>query len=188
MSFFTLQDPLSHLLYFFIFLGSSMQFFYSVPVTATAGVIVFIYFLFLSYKKYYRQNLFLYSVLLFIFMSAALASLFRLHQGDITRGMDAHYGIVSIIGVICCVLSFLELYSANEVRKKIFYPVLVLSLLYNLSSDFFFYPEVVLRKDWESKFIHTIKEGKTISTHPVYLAEESIPVLRESMEKKIFVP
>ena len=170
--------------YFFIFLGSSMQFFYSPPVMFITGLTVFSFFIRLSYKRYYSQNLFIYSLLLFIFLSALTAAIFRsgLQEGSL-MGMFGHYGILSITAIMCCVMAAFEVWGGIYFRA-----VLFTSLLYNLSSNFFFYPEVVKRKLEVTETFNSYRNSKKEFIDPVYIREGSAQILREAEEKGFYSP
>ncbi len=124
----------SYLLYFFTFIGNNfgvnenssiytqgsglLQFFLkAVPIAA--GILISAYFIFLTITAYYKKNLFLYTILFFLFISAAGAAVTRLDLGMITA-VSSRYRVLTILFLIVSYLSLIEIIP-EKWKKAVFY-------------------------------------------------------------------
>ena len=130
-----LKDPLQTLDYFLSFLGGCFNIFGLAPVIGAAGLAAITW---LTYKKYYNQNLILYLMLLFIIGSALLAAIGRSFWG-VDQALESRYKIFSIVFWICLIISFLEL-QTEEIRKRIFPWLICGSLIFNVTSYYKSWP------------------------------------------------
>ena len=94
-------------------------------------------------------------------MIRLLLPFFR-NEKDMQPALSIRYSLYSIIAISASLLSAAELISAEH-RKKLFYTVLSLALLYHLSANVFFLPEAVIRKEKLIEFIKDIKEEESDS-------------------------
>lgn len=122
------------LLFAFAFLGNSFNYYlvynnpaYSSHFTMVVGSLFFILFLYITYTKYYKKNLFVYSLMLLVVMSAFITAVSRISFGIETSGAS-RYRITGIIFFITLYFWFIE---TKEVHKaKYFYGILAFSMVY----------------------------------------------------------
>ena len=101
-----LNDPLSFILYIFGFLGNafSSNLKHAIPI----GVILSFFILYITYKKYYKENPVLYSIIIFIVITSVLAALTRLEFG-LRSSLSSRYTIYSTLLTVCCYLAFISM-------------------------------------------------------------------------------
>jgi|SRR6218665_1021841 len=96
--------------YYLIYTGSLKN---STVLSLIFGVIFFLVFIYITYKKYYKQNLFIYSVLLFFIISACVTSVSRVSFGLDAAGAS-RYRINGIIFLIALYFWLIETYNLKK--------------------------------------------------------------------------
>lgn len=122
------------LLFALAFLGNAFNYYlvynnpvYSSHFTMVVGGLFFLLFLYITYTKYYKKNLFVYSLMLLLVMSAFITAVSRISFGIETSGAS-RYRINGIIFFITLYFWFIE---TREVSKaKYFYGILAFSIGY----------------------------------------------------------
>lgn len=127
-----LSHPFQTAVYFFHFIGLSFGFssryiFLSLPL----GVFSFISFIYLIKIEYYKKNTAIFSFLLFLFFTTAVATMARSGLGIQS---DSRYKITSVLFIILFYFSIIEIMPQKAI-SYIFPIMLVLSIIFNL----FFY-------------------------------------------------
>lgn len=124
-------------LFAFAFLGNAFNYYlvynnpiYSVHFTMVVGALFFFLFLYITYTKYYKKNLFIYSLMLLLVMSAFITAVSRISFGVETAGAS-RYRINGIIFFITLYFWFIE---TKDVKKpKYLYTILIISIVYYFS-------------------------------------------------------
>ncbi|UCC39462.1 MAG: hypothetical protein JSV96_17030 [Candidatus Aminicenantes bacterium] len=118
-------------LYGFCFIGSAAGFFAYYPSFAF-GILIVLYFLFLTIIKYFKNNPVIYFLFLFILLTVGLNTVFRSGRGVEYVLAQPRY---KFIGVSFLILTYLSLYEIMQKKKKEKYVALVGLLV---ASGFFF--------------------------------------------------
>jgi hypothetical protein len=125
------------LLFVFAFLGNAFDYYLihtneipeSIGLTSVIGSFFFLLFLYITWQKYYRKNLFNYSIMLLVILTAALAAVSRSAMGLEMAGAS-RYRINGIIFFISLYFWFIETYTVET--KTALAAILVFSGLYFL--------------------------------------------------------
>jgi hypothetical protein len=122
------------ILFAFAFLGNAFNYYlihnnpvYSNHFTMFVGGFFFLLFLYITYTKYYKKNLFIYSLMLLLVMSAFVTAISRITFGIETAGAS-RYRINGIIFFITLYFWFIDTREAKT--AKYFYGALTFSLVY----------------------------------------------------------
>jgi len=121
-------------LFAFAFLGNAFNYYlvynnpiYSIHFTMVIGVLFFLLFLYITYTKYYKKNLFVYSLMLLLVMSSFITAVSRISFGIETAGAS-RYRINGIIFFITLYLWFIE---TRDFKKTVYlYIILAISTVY----------------------------------------------------------
>jgi len=125
------------ILFLFVFLGSIFQNFY---ISLTYGLFLVIFFIFISYKKYYRINPINYSIMLFLFLSATITSVTRSSFG-IEYGLASRYAFYSsIVSFFSYLISFELFFNQNFKKAKYFFKIFILLVIPISIVGFFLFP------------------------------------------------
>ncbi len=168
------------------FLGSSFQFFYYLQVPFAIGLLLWILFLTLTLKKYYKTNFLVYGLILFLLLSSAANAVFRLNAG-IETAITNRYAFFSVVAVAASLTAIYEI--TGEKTQRFIIPALFsIGIVYHLASGLFFFPEVPLRKQRLEKFISEIKNSKPVSPFFPIIPSNGEAIVRESIKNKIYFP
>jgi hypothetical protein len=152
-------------LFVFSFLGNALNYFLiytsnqqeSLGITAIAGFCFFALFLYITKTKYYQRNLFNYSVMLLIVLSACLTALNRSSFGwDFAAA--SRYRINGIIFLISIYFWFLETYRVD--KKKTAAIILTLTALYFIGINLNHYEYLGIREQQTNFGIIGYNAGK----------------------------
>jgi len=124
--------PLSTFKYFVTFLGSSF------PFPFFAGLFFIAFFLFMTWKGYFKKNSAVYCGLVLIFLAAAAAALTRSNLG-VEQAISSRYRIVSVLMPIFTYIFLVENYQDRNFKRFIFPVALIGSLVFNILSSSFNY-------------------------------------------------
>ena len=168
------------------FLGGPFQLPYHIELPFISGAIVWVLFLFLTLKKYYKINPTIYFMLLFLMICSCLPSLLR-SEYEIKYATSIRYGIYAMIAFCCCIIGCFEIIPFKNCTLSMKY-VLAFTILYHLSTNLFFYPEVVIRKQKLETFIQHIKRDEPFELPPVTpcTPKEAKTILKESVQENIY--
>lgn len=119
----------------FAFIGNAFNFYriftenvdQSILTTTIIGSLFFLGFLFLTYKKYYEKNLFIYSILLLVIALSFVTAISRIHLG-IETASAPRYRINGIIFTSALYVCLVEIFNLN--KKKYVATIITLSLIY----------------------------------------------------------
>lgn len=122
------------ILFVFSFLGNAFNYYlvynnpiYSIHFAMVIGALFFLLFLYITYTKYYKKNLFVYSLMLLLVMSACITAVSRISFGIETSGAS-RYRINGIIFFIALYYWFIE---TRNLKKSLYlYTILTLSGIY----------------------------------------------------------
>lgn len=181
------------------FLGSSFQFLYQETLPIIIGGIIWLYFLSLTIKKYYQKNPVIYFLLLFLICTSCLPSLFRSEQDlHYASALSIRYGIYSMMAICCCIIILFETNIVFKNKHSLISYFLVFSFLYHISTNLFFYPEMVLRRErlitsiqyLKQKILSEKSNGKTdkqfSSPDSIRTKEDEETIIKESILKNIY--
>lgn len=175
--------------YCLAFWGSAFQFMYHLGLPLLAGFLLVFAFIWLTIKKYYRLNPFIYGILLYIGGSAMMAGFFRLTADNgIQQALSNRYVIYSCIAVCVTILALVE-WSKSSWKKNGFMSwFLVFSSCYYLLSGFFFYPEAVIRKEKLKHFLFEFNGNYQITYSPPVIPFGADTIVRQAIKNTIFYP
>jgi hypothetical protein len=201
LSLFNLKEMGRMILYFLVFIGNNFgtnfsagfgsgsklvqMVSFSMPVIA--GLAVCAYFIYLTIMQYYKKNILIYSLFLFLFLTAIGASIDRGGGLGLAQALTSRYRVVTILFFILAYLSFIEILG-NSARKKVFFTIaMVLSLLFNVFTYILKHKPILRhREDLIVSLNQWIKIGKGIDplAHPYPYANV---ILAESVKRKIYI-
>ncbi len=118
--------PLDTLTYFFVFIGSSVSYLGG-NAPPTLGVMIFLIFLYLTYRRYFIRRPAIYAFLLFLFGSAGMTALGRAGFG-IEQAVSSRYIIISSCILLIATLSMLDVLKLRKNWQL--YVSICLSLLF----------------------------------------------------------
>jgi len=165
-------NPLRLLVFALGFLGSAMQFMYSLYIPVLVGLICIGIFIYATIKKYYKENFFVWALLLFIILSAFITAPLRLKWGP----LQSRYGFYSIIAIVLSLIALIELLRKKQFSVS-FVSLLLIAIGYNFLSGIMFYPEAPVRKaqlqelehEWKNRLPLTIYSAHTPDNAQKYL-------------------
>lgn len=108
----------SLLMYFFSFLGSSLSL-DNIFAAAGFGVVLSLYFCYLTWDKYFERNLTVFIFIAYIFLCAAMVAVARSDLG-VANVFAPRYKISSVILVILVYISLAERFSPSVVKFRNF--------------------------------------------------------------------
>lgn len=135
---------LFHIQFALAFLGSCIanyHFFpdnieYSVNSSFVLGCLLFLFYVFLIYKKYYKKNTFNFALMTFILIISGITSITRLYMG-VETAVSSRYRISSSIFIICMFIYFLENVKDKQYSvKKVNILILLMSCVYLFQYNF----------------------------------------------------
>ena len=175
------------MVYGFIFIGSSMQFFNNVAIPLVTGIILWGFLLFLFYKKYFIKNAPVFYTLLFLLSISLLIPFFR-EKSSLQPALSIRYSFFSIMAIAASLIAIAELVGPDW-RKKLFYPILSLSLLYHISGNLFFLPEAVIRKEKLMAHLQEVKAEKPVPDSLVNVnSNKEKMILKEALKCGYYDP
>lgn len=136
----------------FAFLGNAFNYFLiytqdvnqSINVTAVIGFLLFVLFLYITKTKYYKKNLFNYSLMLFVVISAMVTAVSRISFGLETAGAS-RYRINGIIFCIALYYWFIE--SNSKLNKKQVWALAICTVIYYFGINLNQYEYLNVRKN-----------------------------------------
>ncbi|MFN3752793.1 hypothetical protein [Flavobacterium sp.] len=123
------------LVFVFAFLGNAFNYFLiytnvvdqSFYVTAVIGFLLFVLFLYISKTKYYKKNLFNYSLMLFVVISSFVTAVSRVSFGLETAGASRY----RINGIIFCISLYYWFIESNpKLNKRQIWTLSVITVFY----------------------------------------------------------
>ena len=175
------------MVYGFIFIGSSMQFFNNAAIPLVTGIILWGFLLFLFYKKYFIKNAPVFYTLLFLLSISLLIPFFR-EKSSLQPALSIRYSFFSIMAIAASLIAIAELVGPDW-RKKLFYPILSLSLLYHISGNLFFLPEAVIRKEKLMAHLQEVKAEKPVPDSLVNVnSNKEKMILKEALKCGYYDP
>jgi hypothetical protein len=125
----------------FAFLGSAVGNL-AFAISMGAGLILFI--LYITVRRYYIENPVIFSMIIFILITAVIASLTRFGFG-IEQSVSSRYSIYSILLIACCYMAFVTLFYR---KMNAYWLILLTSLafIFNVVNQCFYIPEIMAEK------------------------------------------
>lgn len=117
----------------------------SIVLTQIIGFLFLLLFLYISYRKYYKKNLFIYSLMLLLIVSAFVTAVSRVALGMETAGASRY----RINGILFFITFYFWAIETFEIKKKIVVVGIVL-----ISAAYFFYfslPQYDYLSFWEKE-------------------------------------
>jgi hypothetical protein len=119
--------------FFLTFLGSAVANYHFFPDNSDAaiwrsfilGILFFAFYGYLLIKKYFRKNLFNFSVMTLVMVISAVTAINRLSQGMPTA-TASRYRLLSIVFIICIFIYVLELFKSRNYKMEYTNTILVL--------------------------------------------------------------
>lgn len=177
------KDPVQHLAYFFAYLGSTAGFslISYIPALLLGGIIL-TFFIYLCKKKYFVNNLAIFSYLLFLILTALTATLARSSFG-IEQACSSKYRIISIQCIILLYLAISEMLDRKILRW--YYPIcLVVSILLNFLSWHFLTKYVIARQNATVAYIIKYKTNDSLVNH--HFDDSYDGIMIKAQKKKIY--
>ena len=181
---FTFQRIFNTILFSVLFLGGSVQFLYQMYLPALLGILIYIFFFKMIITRYHQKNPMVFMVLSYVILSGMMAGWVR-GSTSLSIALSMRYGIFSIVGMICCLIYIFENQEVTTFKTKL---LVTFCLLIHFASSFFFFPEVIVRKEKLETFICTIKENKTVIPQPPAITPDAESITKEAIEKGIYKP
>ncbi len=181
---FTFQRIFNTILFSVLFLGGSVQFLYQMYLPTLLGMLLYFFFFKMIITRYHHKNPMVFMVLSYVILSGMMAGWVR-GTTSLSIALSMRYGIFSAVGMICCLIYFYENQEAKYFKTKLLIPF---CLLIHFASNFFFFPEVIVRKEKLETFISTIKENKTVTPQPPAITPDAESITKEAIEKGIYKP
>ncbi len=163
-----LVRPVNTLRYFFTFIGASF------PYPFLMGLVFASFFLFLTWRGYYRKNPALYCGLVYVFMTAAVTALTR-SGFSVEQALSSRYRIVSVLFPMLMYMAFSEFLQGRRLKAAVFFPaVLAGAVLFNVHANVSefrkfpgdnFYRNESMRRwamGYPSLLFHDYEEGRRI--------------------------
>jgi hypothetical protein len=131
--------PTEAIKYFFYFIGSSIPYFVSEKfvqnplLLLSGGILIFLYFIFLSYKiRSGKVNIITFAFFAYLFITAFVVTLGRSYFGA-HQALSSRYMIYSDLFIIFVYITFIE-FSSDKTIRLIFPFLLILSIYFNYAS------------------------------------------------------
>jgi len=171
------------LLYILYFTGSAAGFSLFIP-SLLFGIIIIGYFIFLTTRKYYRENPVFYFFFLFVLLTISLSALLRSEQGADFALSQPRYRIIALLSLIIIYLSF---YERINRKKSLIYAAatgLLVASVFSAVSFSLYSPKVV-------SISESIKRGLLkwpINGQGLYypFPAKANKILKESIEKAVY--
>jgi hypothetical protein len=167
-----------------VFLGSSFQFMYQMYLPVVFGALIYVCLILMLKVKFYKTNPFIFLVLVYVLLCSLMAGYFRSSR-EVIEWMSVRYGIYSVLAVICCVIFLFKTYPLF--RNKGAKYLLAASIIFHFASNFFFFPEVVLRKQKLQIFTQSLCNPDAIWTAPPVIPFSARKILQKATSEGIYI-
>lgn len=137
-----ISAPLGFIGYIFAFLGSAFTEYEVLAICI--GVALSLFIIYITIKKYYKENPIIYSLIIFLLITSVLTALTRFGFG-INQALSSRYSICSVLLVVCCYLAFVSMVS-RKLSILFLTIICLLALLYNLTIHYKYIPDRVAQK------------------------------------------
>jgi hypothetical protein len=181
-----LFSVMDYFIYSCCFLGSAFQFMYQLQLPFFVGLLIWILFILLTIKHYYRKNYFVYGLLLCIIFSSIITAYFRLGMG-LNESVSSRYGIYSVLAIVASLNALAEIIEFKK-QAVFLYAGVVLCVLYHLLSGIFFFPEVPIRKQKLESFITDIRNNAPFKEVDPIISKQAESAVKTAIQKGIYFP
>ncbi len=150
------------------------------------GLITVAYFMIISVFRYYKKNPALYSVFLFLILSALGASIVRANDLGIDQAFTSRYRVVTIQFIIVGYLSIIEIIKSTKLKNIVLTVSLILSILFcGLMYKLKYNPIKEHRNDLVTSLTKWRETGKGLYplAHPNPYANE---ILKEAVKNNFY--
>ncbi len=177
----SIYNPVRTFKYFCAFLGAYLP--VLLDKTIILGIIEIFIFIYITLKKYYNQNPVIYFFLLYLLFGIIAASLTRSPWGW-PQAISSRYRIISILILICELISISELYVKYFRIKKLQYLILLFSIMFHFGSLKTSSDELIERKN---ELIQSAIQWNTKGEGLLYPRQtRASNILKKASEKGIY--
>ncbi len=138
-----LENPIGFLGYVFAFLGD--LFTDNLKYAVCIGICLVLFIIFITIKKYYKENPVIYSLIIFILITSVLAALTRFGFG-IGQALSPRYTIYSTLLVICCYLAFVTM-MYRKINIFLLMIFTALAFIFNIKTQTKYLPKKIAEKN-----------------------------------------
>ncbi len=182
------NDPINSIVYFLYTIAQSISF--NMNFMIFIGLLTILFFIFLTYKKYYLKNPAVYSMLLFLFLNSAILTVARSGFGA-GQALSPRYSLWSILFFILIYIAFVELvYKYGFLLKRfkntlsvLFVFILCFSAYYNYSIYTHFDDYI---KSHQADLRYGMYENRG-ALFPQPLSMFFLEVMQDSIDKGIYI-
>lgn len=177
-TFYFVYNPWPTILYTLVFIGAPFNLISGMG--ALAGLAASLFFLWLTYKRYYERNSVVYLILFALFSTAVLAALGRSFWG-VEQALESRYKIFSAVLWVCSCIALVEEYAADHLKR--YYPIVLgASICFCIGSYFISWQYMVRFRERKQEQFVDIYEDK-----PLTVMTEAPGILRESIKEGYYV-
>ncbi|MGC4040932.1 MAG: hypothetical protein QM710_09175 [Flavobacterium sp.] len=127
-----ISNAFLHLKFFLSFLGNAFannNFFpdnspEAILRSSIFGILIFMFYIFVFIRKYYKQNLFNFSVMTLIVGISFVTAINRLSQGE-TTSIASRYRLISILFLVCILIYILEFFKQKKYKWQFSNAILI---------------------------------------------------------------
>lgn len=166
--------------YFLSFIGSPLFF------SKTAGFVLLLAFIYLTWKRYYEKNLALYSFLCFLLLTALTAAVSRSGYG-VEQSLSSRYRAVPLVFISLTYIAFIE--SFGRLRNRRFASTIMALSVLLWAASFALLSRFV--EDQAKYLTLGAVEWEAKGSLPAYVfphAEEGVRILSESEKIRTYIP
>ncbi len=176
-------NPLLIFVYATGFLGSSMQFMYSIYIPVLAGLFILYIFVYSTLRKYYQTSPVAWSLLLIIITTAFMTAPLRIDMGT---PLQSRYSIYSVAAIVLAIIMIRDLiFKSNETLSKY---VLIGGICYSFLSGIMFYPEAPFRTERIANFVNAWKNGNPLTYAPTGIPFYADVYLDNAINARVWAP
>jgi len=179
-----LLNPLNTIIHFFTLIGAPFGSLHPnlLPFSIYVGILIVLYFIYLTIRSYFKKNLVIYSFFLFLLITVFVIAFTRSGFG-IEQAFSSKYTIVGILFYILSYISFIEIFPFMQ-KKKFVFVFIVISLAFNVVS---YYSNFKYIKDHHDSLVDSMEEWRKNKTGLLYPDQERAnKLLIEAIEKNIY--
>ena len=177
--------PADTFTFFFLFLGSFFSASSVHLLSPLAGQLIIMHLFYITiWKKYYRMNLRLYSMFIFMILLAAFVSIFRANNG-LPEAISSRYKIYSLLTLAITYLTLWEVVSESY-RKRIVLAAICISAAFFVLINCRYYPAMVFCKEAYDGTVQSWAAGGKTLNHPDH--ERADRILMKSKSLGIYKP
>ncbi|MBN1494614.1 hypothetical protein JW911_02655 [Candidatus Peregrinibacteria bacterium] len=180
-----LLHPLDIIICFFSLIGAPLASLhpYLLSLSPYFGILIVLYFIYLTYKAYFKKNIVIYSFFLFLLISVFLIAFARSGFG-LEQAFSSKYMIVGILFYILSYISLVEIFPFIQ-KKKYVFVFMIFALVFNVVA---YYSNFKYIKDHHDSLAGSMEQWReTKSGFLLYPDQDRAnKLLLEAMDKNIY--